>query len=105
MPHVARIEVGQQRASDRLNARAKSRHARQPRIGSSVRPQWLDSILTDADMCGDSRFIRPCAAWRKGELLGGEAGAALIRQAEQELRQRGAKDPVRFARMYSPGFD
>jgi hypothetical protein len=66
---------------------------------------WLDAILSDADMGGDSRFIRCCAAWRKGELMGGEAGATLIRQAEQELRQRGAKDPVRFARMYSPGFD
>ena len=66
--------------------------------------RWLDTILSDADMGGESRVIRACAMWRKGELLGAEAGQELIRQGEQDLRSRGAKDPARFARIYSPGF-
>ena len=66
--------------------------------------RWLDTILSDADMGGESRVIRACALWRKGELLGAEAGEAMIRQGEQDLRNRGAKDPARFARIYSPGF-
>ena len=86
-------------------------HARMLRAGLAyLRGQhdetlrWLDAILSDADMGGESRVIRACAQWRKGELIGGPDGEALIRQGEAELRGRGAKDPSRFARIYSPGF-
>jgi hypothetical protein len=67
--------------------------------------RWINMILSDADMGGDSRLIRACAMLRKGEMLSDGTGTVLIRQAEQELRSRGAKDPQRFARIYAPGFD
>jgi serine/threonine protein kinase len=64
----------------------------------------LDVILADAEMGGDSNLIRACALLRKGELLGGDLGASLIREAERDLGSRGIKDPKRFSRLYAPGF-
>jgi hypothetical protein len=64
----------------------------------------LNTILSDADMGGDSRIIRACARMRKGQLLGGDEGEMMISQSQRELRTWGAKDPERFARVYSPGF-
>ncbi len=64
----------------------------------------LDAILSDADMGGDGPMILACARLRKGQITGGEAGAALVNEGKQELTLRGVKDPVRFARLYAPGF-
>jgi hypothetical protein len=36
--------------------------------------------------------------------LGGESGSTLIADGERELHARGVKDPLRFARLYAPGF-
>jgi len=65
----------------------------------------LDTILADADMVGDSRILLACARLRRGQLVGGELGAALVQQGERALAAHGVKDPKRFARVYSPGFD
>jgi tetratricopeptide (TPR) repeat protein len=65
----------------------------------------LDTILTDDDGgAGESVMVRACARMSKGHLLGGESGSALIADGERELRARGVKDPLRFARLYAPGF-
>ena len=65
----------------------------------------LNSILSDADMGGDSRIIRACARMRKGQLIGGDEGAMMIKESARELTARGVQQPERFARLYSPGFD
>jgi Cdc6-like AAA superfamily ATPase len=39
-----------------------------------------------------------------GRVLGGDIGSALTREAEQVLRARGVKQPVRFVGMVLPGF-
>jgi len=65
----------------------------------------LDAILSDADMGGEGPMILACARLRKGQMIGGEAGTALVEEGKQELSLRGVKDPVRFARLYAPGFD
>jgi hypothetical protein len=67
--------------------------------------EQLDAILADADMVGDSRILLACARLRRGQLLGGELGTALVRQGERALAAHGVKDPQRFARVYAPGFD
>jgi eukaryotic-like serine/threonine-protein kinase len=67
--------------------------------------ELLDSILADGDMVGDSRILLACARLRRGQLVGGELGAALVRQGERALAAHGVKDPMRFARVYAPGFD
>jgi eukaryotic-like serine/threonine-protein kinase len=72
---------------------------------SALAIELLDSILADADMVGDSRILLACARLRRGQLVGGELGAALMQQGERALAAHGVKDPKRFARVYSPGFD
>jgi tetratricopeptide (TPR) repeat protein len=67
--------------------------------------ELLDSILADADMVGDSRILLACARLRRGQLVGGQLGAALVREGERALLARGVKHPHRFARVYAPGFD
>jgi hypothetical protein len=67
--------------------------------------ELLDAILADADMVGDSRILLACARLRRGQLIGGEVGAALVREGERALIARGVKHPQRFARVYAPGFD
>jgi tetratricopeptide (TPR) repeat protein len=66
--------------------------------------ELLDTILTDDDGGGESVIVRACARMGKGHLLGGESGSMLIADGERELHARGVKDPLRFARLYAPGF-
>ncbi|MDH5672501.1 MAG: protein kinase [Myxococcales bacterium] len=64
----------------------------------------LDAILSDADMGGDSRLVRAAARIRKGQILGHDEGAAMIREGCLELQERGASNPARIAQLYAPGF-
>ena len=43
-------------------------------------------------------------AYRRGQLLGGDAGAALVARAEGEFRERAVRNPARFVEVYAPGF-
>ncbi len=42
--------------------------------------------------------------YRRGQVLGGPAGAELVAAAEKELRVRGVSNPARFVEVYAPGF-
>jgi eukaryotic-like serine/threonine-protein kinase len=99
-------------ALERLGLECHADHVRLLRAGlhhvRNEREQALavlESVLTDGDAAGDGRVVLACARVRKGQVLGGDAGSALIRQGLGELHGRGAKDPARFARLYTPGFD
>jgi serine/threonine protein kinase/tetratricopeptide (TPR) repeat protein len=46
-----------------------------------------------------------CARRRKGQLLGGDEGRALIAAADDILRGQGIRAPARWAALYAPGFD
>lgn len=48
---------------------------------------------------------RAAAKWRKGELLGGDEGARLVREAEATLRAEGVVNPARWVAWAAPGFD
>ncbi len=83
-----------------LRAALEHRRGRDPEALAS-----LDAILAEADMGGESSLVRACARLCKGRLLGGDTGEALARDAEAELESAGAKDPLRLARIYAPGFE
>jgi serine/threonine protein kinase/tetratricopeptide (TPR) repeat protein len=46
-----------------------------------------------------------CARRRKGQLLGGDEGRALITAADALLRGQGIRAPARWAALYAPGLD
>lgn len=66
--------------------------------------EQLDAIISDADTGGEGRVILACARIRKGQMLGGDAGSALVRDGLHELKTRGAAEPVPFARLHAPGW-
>ena len=41
---------------------------------------------------------------RRGELLGGEQGARLVRESDARMRELEVRNPVRATRMLAPGF-
>jgi serine/threonine protein kinase/tetratricopeptide (TPR) repeat protein len=45
-----------------------------------------------------------CARRRRGELMGGAAGRALVDEMDATLRSRGARDPRKVVRLCAPGF-
>jgi hypothetical protein len=45
-----------------------------------------------------------CARRRKGEILGGDEGRALIQRADSALRAQDIRDVERWTAMYAPGF-
>jgi hypothetical protein len=44
------------------------------------------------------------ARLRRGELLGGDEGRAVVAAADEDMRSRGVRDPVRMTAMLAPGF-
>ena len=82
--------------------RATIAHRRGDRIRAL---ELLDAVLLDADLLGDNRYLLACARLRKGELLGGDVGRDLVKEAERTLQRRGVKAPSRFARMFAPGWE
>jgi serine/threonine protein kinase len=63
----------------------------------------LDAAISGYEAC-DMRVRADCARRRKGELLGGEEGHALIESAHASLRERGVRDAARLTNAYAPGF-
>ncbi len=45
-----------------------------------------------------------CARWRRGQLMGGETGAALVDSARTAFVQEGVRVPERIIDMFAPGF-
>jgi hypothetical protein len=104
--------VSRTESIDNYGLESHTDHARILRAGVEYRRgdttaalHELNTILSDADMGGDSRIIRACARMRKGQILGGDEGELMVRESMRELSARGAKAPERFARLYSPGFE
>ena len=64
----------------------------------------LDSVLDAGEHSGDGRLILACALLRKGQLAGASEREGLIAEAKERLILCGVRRPVRFARIYAPGF-
>jgi hypothetical protein len=56
--------------------------------------------FTEAEM----KLHAACARRRKGELLGGDRGLALIAEADAAMEAQGIRKPQQWADMYAPGF-
>jgi hypothetical protein len=54
--------------------------------------------LDEADMA----FHAACARWRQGELMGGDAGRALVARAEAFAAAQAIRDPIRFRGLIAP---
>ena len=63
------------------------------RVGYEAAARAFDAI--------DLRLQAACARRRLGELLGA-SGEALVRAADQVLREEDVRDPVRFSRVIAP---
>jgi len=63
----------------------------------------LRTLLGDADATERLPVYAVCARRGLGTLLGGEAGALLVAEADQFLRERGVVDPERFVAATAPG--
>jgi hypothetical protein len=71
----------------------------------------LDESLASLDAAAwgfdaaDMALHAACARRRKGQLIGGAEGWALIEAADTTLRGQGIRNPARWAALYAPGFD
>jgi hypothetical protein len=70
------------------------------RAGASLRLERAQSALDAVGMALYAVAVR----YRRGELLGGDAGARLVAEAHEWLRARGAAQPARLVAMLAPGF-
>jgi hypothetical protein len=52
----------------------------------------------------EMQLVAAAARWRVGELIGGDQGQELIRQADTWMRSQTIQDPHRIAVLYTPGF-
>ena len=50
-------------------------------------------------------FCLAAATRRRGEIRGGEEGAALVARADKWMREQGVLAPLRMTRAYVPGFE
>jgi serine/threonine protein kinase len=71
------------------------------RPGEAVRQ--LEAAIQGFD-AAEMALHAACARRRKGQLLGGEEGRALIAAADARMREQGIKNPARWAALYTPGF-
>jgi hypothetical protein len=62
----------------------------------------LEAALADPGERTDAAFTAAAARRRKGELLGGEQGQALVASADFAASELGVKNPEAFARLFSP---
>ncbi|PTL78107.1 serine/threonine-protein kinase PknK [Vitiosangium sp. GDMCC 1.1324] len=58
------------------------------------------SLFNEAEMA----LHVACARRRKGELLGGSEGQALVASSDEAMRARGVRDPLRWTASLTPGF-
>jgi hypothetical protein len=80
-----------------LRASVQSRMAQHPRAMS-----LLDELLEGPNIKQDAPLVAACARVRKGELMGGREGAALMAEAESLMRGQGIRNPQQLARLYLP---
>ena len=64
----------------------------------------LEAVLSDPGDAPDAPFLIACAERRKGELVGGELGDALVTRSELALRAQGVHNPAAFVRLFAPAF-
>ncbi|HEY7423795.1 MAG TPA: hypothetical protein VH682_06070, partial [Gemmataceae bacterium] len=58
----------------------------------------------DGFLSADMQLYAAVARRRLGQLLGGEAGRELVRDAEAWMTDQGIRNPARWSAMYAPGF-
>jgi serine/threonine protein kinase/tetratricopeptide (TPR) repeat protein len=63
----------------------------------------LDDAMTRFGTSGE-RLFAACARRRKGELLAGDEGQALIEASEAEMQAQGIREPARWTEIYAPSF-
>jgi len=66
--------------------------------------QHLDAAIHGFD-AADMALHAACARRRKGQLLGGDAGRALVEAADALMGEQGIKNPARWTALHAPGFD
>ncbi|HEX7479507.1 MAG TPA: hypothetical protein VF331_17010 [Polyangiales bacterium] len=64
---------------------------------------WLEASLQVPALVRQAPVVCAYAQRRKGELIGGAEGLALVEQADAYVRSRGVKNPACTARLYGPG--
>ena len=64
----------------------------------------LDAAIAGFDGA-DMALHAACARRRRGELIGGDEGSALIAAADAYMTGQNIKNPARWTRIYAPGFD
>jgi hypothetical protein len=73
------------------------------RRDSAAAIRLLEAAASGLDECGMS-MMAAAARRRRGELLEGEAGRALVHEAESAMRAEGVGDPVRLTNVFVNGF-
>lgn len=79
--------------------------------GASARRGNLDDAVSHLARCATAAtglrmpFHVAIANRRRGELIGGDEGSALIAAADTALRAEAVKSPERIVALYAPGFD
>ncbi|HTM22184.1 MAG TPA: hypothetical protein VL172_16805, partial [Kofleriaceae bacterium] len=71
-------------------------------------PEAALELLTAAEtgFAAAAMRMHVCAArWRRGQLLGGDQGKALIAGARAEMESQSVANPERMANLFAPGFD
>ena len=53
----------------------------------------------------DMALVESSARRRLGQLVGGDEGADLVREAEGWMRSQGVANPARTTELFAPGFD
>ncbi|KYF83865.1 hypothetical protein BE20_00040 [Sorangium cellulosum] len=64
---------------------------------------FLERAATRFDAC-EMALYAAAARRRRGELIGGDEGRALVEAAELWMTGQGIKDPVRMTALFAPGF-
>lgn len=80
--------------------RAAVRHLRRDTAGAIRELTLAEETFTRWRVVLHAAAVR----YRRGQLVGGEAGAKEVVEAEEELRSRGVKNPPRFVNVFVPGF-
>jgi hypothetical protein len=74
----------------------------------SGRPERAVALLSEAEAileAADMALYLEAARWRRGALIGGEEGAALVDQARAAFGLERVRRPERFLDVLAPGFE
>jgi hypothetical protein len=108
--HLLSVAEASVRAVEREHVAWSDPQALQLRAGMAVvRGRSTDALpllqqAEDGFLSADMQLYAAVARRRLGQLLGGEAGRELVRDAEAWMTDQGIRNPARWSAMYAPGF-